>query len=128
MIRDIVLEDRRTKRRPCSCEQVEVLEQKRHAGEGTFGKALRNLPLSVVVVLHHHRIDLRIHFCCALDRFSQELLRGDLTPANEVGEADPIISAIVLEAHGITRGYQTENRPVPADCECSLAAVKALPD
>src|ERR1041385_179894 len=40
-------------------QQIEILEQKRHAGEGPLGKSAVDLPARIVVMPDHHGVDLR---------------------------------------------------------------------
>jgi hypothetical protein len=60
MVGNIVLVDARARSRPGALENIEILQQKRHASEGTVGKPVVDLPLGIIVMLHDHRIDLRI--------------------------------------------------------------------
>jgi hypothetical protein len=72
--------------------QIEILQQERHAGEGTFGKSLLDLPLRVVVVLYDHRIDMRIDLGGAGDCFVQQFPGTDLLLADKLGKPDKAIS------------------------------------
>jgi hypothetical protein len=60
MIGNIVLVDARARSRPGALENIQILQQKRDPGEGTIRKPVVDLPLGIVVMLHDHRIDLRI--------------------------------------------------------------------
>ena len=56
-------------------QQIEILQQERHAGEGAVGKSLVDLPLGIVVVLDHDRVDLRIDLGGAGDRLVEQFAR-----------------------------------------------------
>ena len=66
MIGDVLPENTRAEGRSRGVEQIEVLQQKRHAGEGAIGKPTIDLPPGVVVMLHDHRVDLGVDFGGAL--------------------------------------------------------------
>jgi hypothetical protein len=54
-------------------------------------------------MLDDDRIDLGIDLLGAGDGLGQQLAWADLFPANEVGKADPVIAAIFLEGHRLSR-------------------------
>jgi len=102
MVGDIVLVDARPEGGSRALEKVEVFQEKRHAGEGAVGQSLRDLPLGMVIVLHDHRVDLWIDLRRARDGFVEQLLRADLLPAHEIGKANRVVIAILLEGHRLT--------------------------
>ncbi len=71
MIGNIVPVDARARSRPGALENIQILEQKRHAGEGTIRKPVVDLPLGIIEMLHHHGVDLRIDPGGAGDRLVQ---------------------------------------------------------
>ena len=99
MIGHIVLVDARARGGAGTLQKVEILEQKRHAGEGTVGKALVDLPPCIVVMLDDDGIDLRIDLGGARDGLVQQFAGTDLLLADEVGKADGVVLAIFRECH-----------------------------
>src|SRR6478735_12406716 len=65
MIGNEILQDRRARRRARALQEIEILQEERHAGERTLGKAPLDLALGIVVVLDHDRVNLRIDLCRA---------------------------------------------------------------
>ena len=106
VIGDEVLENGGAEGRARAAEIFEVLQQERHAGEGTVRQALLDLFLRIVVVLDHDGVQLRIDLGGARQRLVEQLLRRDLLLAHEVGEADAVIAAIFLEGHRSTHWCQ----------------------
>ena len=90
MVRDIVLEDARARGGPRTLKKLQVLEQKRHAGERAVRKPLVDLRSRVIVVLYDDGVDLRIDLLGPRDGFVQQLARADLFGADEFGEAKPV--------------------------------------
>ena len=113
MVGDIVLEDTGARRGPCTLKKLQILQDKRHAGKGAVGKAVVDLPLRVVVMFDDHRVDLRIDLGGAGDRFVQQLPGLDLLVADEFGESHPVIAAVFLEGHGLTRCREA-TKPAPS--------------
>src|SRR5271169_6535046 len=60
VVGDIVLENAGAKGGSGALEEVEVLEQERHAGEGAVRQPAVDLPARVIVVLDDDGVDLRI--------------------------------------------------------------------
>ena len=104
MIGDIVLVEARAESRPRALQNIQVLQQKRHAGEGAIRKPLVDLPLGMVVMLDDDRVDLRVDLGGAGDGLVQQFPGADLLVADEIGQADPVIVAVFLEGHVDTRG------------------------
>ncbi len=103
MIGDVVLVDACAEGRPRALQDIQILQEKRHAGEGTIRKSLFDLPLRIVVMLYDHCVDLRIDFAGTGDRLVQQFLGTDMLVADELGKAHPVIAAIFLEGHFDTR-------------------------
>ena len=99
VVGDIVLVDAGAESGSRALEQIEILQQKRHAGEGTVRKSLFDLPLRIIIVLYDHRIDLRIDLGGAGDGFVQQFPGTDLLVVDEFGEPDRVVIAIFLESH-----------------------------
>ena len=75
VIGDIVLVDAGAEGRPRALEKFQILQQKRHAGEGTIGKPLVDLPFGIVVMLDDDSVDLRIDPGGAGDRLVEQFAR-----------------------------------------------------
>ena len=99
VVGDVILVDAGAEGRPRALEEIEILQQKRHAREGTIRKSLVDLPLRIVVMLYDHRIDLRIDLGGTGDRLVEQLRGRDLLVANEFGKPEPVIAAVFLEGH-----------------------------
>ncbi len=104
MIRDIIIIDAGARRRPRALENIQILQQKRHAGKGAIRKPLVDLPPGIVIMLHDHRIDLRIDLGGAGDRLVQQFRGADLLFPDELGEAHPVIAGVFPECHIDTYG------------------------
>ena len=100
MVRHVRLEQARARGRDGARQRLEVLEQERHAGEGTARKATFDLFARIVVVPDDDSVDLRIDFFRPRDRLVQQLLCADLLVANERREAETVVVAVFLECHG----------------------------
>src|SRR5262249_5779578 len=74
VVRDLVLVDAGAKCRTRAFKEIEVLQDKWHAGKGTLRHSLLDLPLRVIVVLYDDCVDVRIDLFGTRDRFIQELL------------------------------------------------------
>lgn len=72
VVRDIVLEDAGAEGGAGAFDEVEVLEQERHAGERAIRQSLVDLPPCVVVVPDHDGVDRGIDFVGARDRFVEQ--------------------------------------------------------
>jgi hypothetical protein len=58
-------------------------------------------------VLHDHGIDLRIDLLGPHDGFVEQFPRADLFGADEIGEAEPVVAAVILNGHPVyPRGYR----------------------
>ncbi len=99
VIGDKILQKGRARRRARALQQIEILQEKRHAGERASGKPFLDLAFRIVVMLDHDRVDLRIDFCGAGNRLVEQIGRRDLFPADEIGQADRIKVAVFLESH-----------------------------
>jgi hypothetical protein len=99
MVGDIVLENAGAKRGPRALEEIQVLEQERHARERAVRQPLVDLPPGMVVVPDNDRVDRRIDFFRARDRFVQQLGRADLFVADQIGKAYAVILAVFPEGH-----------------------------
>src|SRR6185369_17447598 len=55
-----ILQDRSARGRARAFQEVEVLQQERHAGKGAVGQAALDLAFGIVVMLDDDRVDLRI--------------------------------------------------------------------
>ena len=97
MIGDIVPVEARAEGGAGPLQQIEVLEQKRHAGERPLGKPTVNLRPRIVVMPDHHGVDLRIDFFGARDRLVEQFARADLFAADEGCEADRVVIAVFLQ-------------------------------
>ena len=75
MIGDVVLVDAGAEGRPRALQIFQILQQKRHAGEGTIGKPLVDLPRRIVVMLDDDSVDLRIDPGGAGDRLVEQFIR-----------------------------------------------------
>ena len=106
MIRHMVLVDTGAEGRSRALQQIKILQQKRHARERAIRKSLVDLPLRIIVMLHHHGVDLRVDPGCARDGFVKQLAGADLFVADQTGEADPVITAVFLESHVDSRGAE----------------------
>ena len=99
MAGDIVPVKAGAERGPRALQKVEVLQQKRHAGERAIRKPLVDLPLGMVVMLYNHRIDLGIYPGGAGDRLVQQFPGTNLLVADEFGKTDAVIAAVFPEGH-----------------------------
>ena len=126
MIGDIVLVDAGAERGSGALQKIEILQQKRHAGEGTVGKALVDLPPGIVVMLDDHRIDLRIDLGGAGDRLVQQFAGADLLLADEIGKADAVVIAVFRERHIDAPRDAESSMPAAANCSSAMAANLAL--
>src|SRR5450631_1800333 len=78
MIGNIVLVDARARGRPRALQDIQILQEKRHAGERAIRKPAVDLRLRIVVMFDDYRVDLRINFGRAGNRLVQQLPGGDL--------------------------------------------------
>jgi hypothetical protein len=99
VVGDIVLENAGAEGGPRALEQVEVLEQERHAGERAIRQPFIDLPPRMVVVPDNDRVDRRIDFFRARNRFVQQLGSADLFLSDQIGKAYTVIIAVFLEGH-----------------------------
>src|SRR5580698_9771446 len=60
MIGDIVLVDAGAVSGAGAGEYIQILQQKRHAGERTVGQSVIDLPFGIIVMLDDYGVDLRI--------------------------------------------------------------------
>ena len=92
MIGHIILQEGRARRRPRALQKIEVLQEKRHAGERAVGKSFLDLAFGIVVVLDDDRIDLRVDFRGARDGLVEQFAGRDLLFPDEFGKADRVIT------------------------------------
>ena len=99
VVGDIILVERGAESRTRAREQVEILQQKRHAAERAVWQTLRDLLAREIVMFDHDRVELRIDLLRARDRLVEQFLRARLTAAHQFRETDGVIGAEFLEAH-----------------------------
>ena len=101
----MVLVDARARCGPRPLKKLQILQEKRHAGERAIRKSLVDLPLGIIVVLDDDRIDFRIYFSGPRNCFIQQFTGADLPFSDEFGQTDGVIAAIFSEGHGhVPRG------------------------
>ncbi|MGY4418867.1 hypothetical protein ACVWY2_001292 [Bradyrhizobium sp. JR6.1] len=99
VIGDEVLQQTGARRGAGALEQIEILQQERHAGEGAVRQPLGDLALGVVVMLDDDCVDLRIDGGRARNRLVEQLPCRDVLVADELGETDRVVVAEFLESH-----------------------------
>ena len=109
MIGDVVLVDAGARSCPRTLKNIKILQQKRHAGEGTIGEPLCDLPFRIVGMLYDHRVDLRVDLGGTGDRLVQQFLGADLFFPDELGKAEPVVAAVFPKSHDDTRGEEATN-------------------
>ena len=87
MISDIVLVDAGARGRPRALKNIQILQEKRHAGEGTILKSLVDLRLRIIVMFYDHCVDLRVDLGGAGNGLVQQFSRADLFFPDETGKA-----------------------------------------
>ncbi len=116
VVGDKIPVDRRPRRRARSLQEIEILQEKRHAGEGSVDKSRVDLALGIFVVLHHHRIDLRVDLRGARDRLVEQVAGRDLLLADQIGQADRVLITVFLESHvQVPMASRSNDRPAGFD-------------
>ena len=99
VVGDVILQDRGARCRAGALEEIEILQQKRHAGERTVRQTALDLAFGIVVMLDDDGVDLRIDFGGAGNRLIEQFARRDLLVPHQFGQTDRVVVAVFLEGH-----------------------------
>ena len=79
-------------------QQVQILQQEGHPGEGAVGQAAADLRTGFVIVAQGHGVEGCVHALEAGDGFVQQLCRRHVLAADKVRQAERVILVILTEA------------------------------
>ena len=97
---------------------VEILQQERHARQGSVRQPRADRASGFVVQRHHHRVESVIHSRRSRDGLVEQLRRPDLAPPHEIRQRERVERAVVCGGHGavaFSKSGRASTRRIPAD-------------